>query len=149
MNRFVLLKNLNSLVAETSSKKQLSQSWLYMDYLMSYIKWGYSLRDYFSYELYFRNRRGKREFISSREMINWYKRNNDKSQQELIDNKESCLDFFSDFISREWCGQNYNNSKECFSHFVQKHNKCIVKPLNGSGGHGVHFVEIQQLGGGV
>ena len=150
MSKAAYLKKLKVLIESTNKSEGISKMFLYYDFLYSYVRNGTSLRDYFSYELYLKNRSGKRQFLSMKDMLSFYAKYNDKAQELLLNDKEECLILFSDLVGRDWCGQKHHNSEVDYENFRRKHSKCIVKPLSGCGGHGVRIIETDkpEMGGG-
>lgn len=70
-------------------------------------------------------------FISTREILLFYKKFNDLfMERNLINNKEKTLDLFSSYIYRDWVSGIDDKRLE---EFLSKYDKCIVKPLEGSG----------------
>ena len=104
-----------------------------------------SIRDYFTLGFPFLNRAGKKTFVTAKECMKFYNLKNDKMQAAILDNKEELLHYLNKYVSREWCGQSYNASEQIYQLFTEKHSKCIVKPLEGSGGHGIEIVNCNEL----
>lgn len=147
MNRWVA--RIKQYAIPFSEKYDISVWKLVIGYGLNYILYRCSIRDYFTLEWPFLNYRGKRNFITATECKRFYKRENDVEQAAILDNKEKFLNYFSNYVGRVWCGQEYNNSELNYREFEDKWNKCILKPLNEAGGHGIKFVEdIKKLQGG-
>lgn len=108
-----------------------------------------SVRDYFTLGFPFLNRRGKKTFVTATECTKFYHVKNDKKQAAILDNKEEMLHYFDAYVARDWCAQTYNCTAEKYQLFETKHEKCIVKPMTGSGGHGIHIVNCAELDGGL
>ena len=107
-----------------------------------------TIRDYFIYNFFYLNRKGKKEFISGVEQNKWQEAHNDKHMQDILQNKEKALHHFSEFIDRDWCGQRYNNTLADYEKFENKHSFAIIKPLDLCGGEGIKIVNLQNLQGG-
>ncbi|WP_106481153.1 ATP-grasp domain-containing protein [Butyricimonas faecalis] len=82
-------------------------------------------------------------FISTREILLFYKKFNDLfMERNLINNKEKTLDLFSSYIYRDWVSGIDDKRLE---EFLSKYDKCIVKPLEGSGGYGIEIVDTDLI----
>lgn len=108
-----------------------------------YVKYGYSIRDFFSCEFCHMRNSEILNFISTREILLFYKKFNDLfMERNLINNKEKTLDLFSSYIYRDWVSGIDDKRLE---EFLSKYDKCIVKPLEGSGGYGIEIVDTDLI----
>ena len=81
-------------------------------------------------------------FISTREILLFYKKFNDLFTENLINNKQKTLDLFRYYIYRDWvCCIDDKRLEE----FLSKYDKCIVKPVEGSGGYGIEIVDTDLI----
>ena len=77
----------------------------FLKFFLYYAKYGYSIRDFFSCELCHMTNSEILNFISTREILLFYKKFNDLFTENLINNKEKTLDLFRSYIYRDWvCG---------------------------------------------
>lgn len=119
----------------------MAECWHYFIFLY-YVKYGYSIRDFFSCELCHMTNSEILNFISTREILLFYKKFNDLFTENLINNKEKTLDLFRSYIYRDWvCGTDDKRLEE----FLSKYDKCIVKPVEGSGGYGIEIVDTDLI----
>ena len=135
--------------AETVIKETgLSKSRLYFDFFLSHLISGCTIKDYFLYRFYEKNYFGKRYYATGKYLEKYLSKVNDPSRASELKNKERTLILFSEFMKRDWCGQNYQNTLEQYQQFSEKHTQGIVKPLENCGGHGVRIISTQEAGEG-
>jgi len=132
-----------------SKQHSIPKCVLLIGYLFNYVIYRCSIRDYFTLNFPYLGRRGKHTFITAIECSKYYRLNNDKEQIKILDDKEEMLKFFGPYIGRDWCGQKYNNTREEYETFLSKNPKFILKPLNGSGGHGIKLETCDSVPEGV
>lgn len=142
------LDRMNRYAIPYSQKHNIPCWKLYLGYGWNYILYRCSIRDYFTLDFPLLSKIGKKQFITATECSDYYKKVNDRKQAAILDNKEELLTLFHDYIGRDWCGQKYRNSRQEYEDFILKHNQCILKPLEGSGGHGVEIISPNKVPGG-
>lgn len=120
---------------------------LFFDYIINAIIYGCSPKDYFLYKFFLLNRRGKKRFVTDIQEDKYELSRTNPDFLPYILNKEKTNMKFSEFVKRDWCGQEYHNTKDDYSIFTRKHDKCIVKPLDRSGGHGIKIVSSNNIDG--
>jgi predicted ATP-grasp superfamily ATP-dependent carboligase len=121
---------------------------LYLDCLRTSIAKNYSIRDYFLYQFYLLNRRGRRTFVGSHEMSRYYSSlPNDEAKKELS-NKETALIKFARFVKRDWVGYEHSSSQD-YTNFTGRHRQCVKKPVSSSGGHGIEIIDTEMIKGPV
>ena len=110
---------------------------VFTDYVISHIFYRFSAADYYvignGYTL---SRYEKKRFFTEKRAFWLWKKVNDPKYIHFLKNKVETLEFFSDFVSREWLYA----SKSSFSDFMDFVNKTpvfIAKPLHGYEGHGI------------
>lgn len=123
-----------------------------VDYLLSYVFFKCSIRDYFTLGFPCLNFTGKQKYITALASSKYYQKFNNQQQAFVLNSKEEALICFKDYINRDWCGKKYNNSTEKCANFEKQHSMCIVKPLSGIGGHGIRIMPMEAIisrGGGT
>ncbi len=139
----------NSYAKSAQEEYGISKIELIVSFAMSYLQCRASILDFFVEEMYLKNRRGRREFATHLGMNDWYRKHNDKEQASWLRDKEEALIKFEKYTKRDWCGYRFHSDKKDYEAFSNKHDRCIVKPLNDSCGRGIHVVEtLNPLGGG-
>ena len=104
-----------------------------------------TIRDYYLNGFYFLNSRGKRQYISGLEQNRLQDVHNDHNMQAILKDKEQTLNLMGEYISRDWCGQKYHNSRMEYELFEKKHSLAITKPLDSCGGDGIQIIEMLSL----
>jgi glutathione synthase/RimK-type ligase-like ATP-grasp enzyme len=66
---------------------------------------------------------------------------NDQSYVHMFDNKDEFNEIFGEFLKRDWVLVNRENREKVLAFFA-KHNRFMVKPLDGCCGKGVELVEL-------
>lgn len=135
-------------VVPYSKQHSISKCALLVEYIFNYAIYRCSIRDFFTLDFPYLGRRGKNTFVTATECSKFYRVNNNKEQKKILDDKEEVLHLFAQYIGRDWCGQKYNNTREEYEMFLHKNPKFMLKPLNGSGGHGIQLASRDSIGGG-
>lgn len=142
MNIRFAFNRINEFAAETSIETGIPKLLLIIGCIWNCMLGRCTIRDYFLYKFYNLSRRGKHEFISNTEMVAWSKKHSSAEHMGILDVKDSSLDFFKDFIKRDWCSDRYNCSEENYAEFLKKHDRCILKPIDGTCGEGIELIEL-------
>lgn len=132
---------------ETSEKTGINKNFLKVDCFWNCVLGRSTIRDYFIYKFFYLNRKGKKEYISNTEMVDWNIQNSRKDHMGILDDKEKALVFFKEYVDRDWCSINAHNTIEEYNLFVEKHNKCIVKPNGGTCGQGIGVIDLDGVSG--
>lgn len=127
-----------------SEKFNVSRIYLFVDYFVCAMIYGCRGEDYFICRFFRLSRKQKKQFVTELYQTDFEKKYTDSVQADIIDNKEKSLDYFSDFIERDWCGTVYNSSSAEYQCFYEKHERAIIKPINGNGGHGIEIVNLKE-----
>ena len=110
---------------------------VFIDYLISHICYKFSALDYYvignGYTL---SRYEKKRFFTEKRAFWLWKKVNDPKYKHLLYNKVEALEFFKEFVSREWLYASKSSFSE-FMDFVDKTPVFIAKPLHGYEGHGI------------
>lgn len=147
MNIKYIISRINEYLDVNAQKSGINKRFLFVDCVWNCMLQRCTIRDYFIYNFYWLNKKGKRNYISGIEQNSWQEKHNDSEMQKILKNKEKSLHHFADLIDRDWCGQKYNNSEEEYNEFEKKHKFGIVKPLDLCGGEGIKRIEINKIGG--
>lgn len=87
---------------------------------------------------------GKKQFVLDSDEYRFEKAHTDPAQEAVAADKEKSLAHFAEYIQRDWCGVKYNNTGEDFKAFYERHERGILKPLYGLGGHGIELVTLKE-----
>lgn len=142
-----ILHRLDEYIEMLPDTVHISKLFLIIDYLFSLLAYGCGVMDYFLYEFYYLNRRGKKSFITVKQRVLFDNKNNATGGVETVLNKEKALLHFKKYISRDWCGQEFHNTELEYGDFCAKYDRCIVKPLKELGGCNVSIIPTDVGGG--
>jgi hypothetical protein len=111
------------------------------DFFLSFFLYGSSITDYFQYEFYKKKHIERKTFITFRK-YRWIQKICNKSETcSIFLDKSKFNIMFKEFIGREWI-----NLGSCsyvdFETFSQRHQVCIVKPVDGVCGRGIHKLKF-------
>ncbi len=112
---------------------------LLVDVSWEKLRYGTAREDYFQYEFYKKNNRGRREFITHGKSAKIHAICNDPEKATIFSDKASFAQIFKDYIGRDILDMK-NTTLEEFRDFTVKHDKMFVKPQDGSYGRGVSIV---------
>lgn len=123
--------------------KEISNFKLFLLYIVSYLRYDCTIKDFFTFKLYLLNSRGKKLFVTNGYLMKMYKRINKPELAHLLKSKEETFIKYGKWMNRMWCGVKYNNSLENYDEFIKNNSKCIVKPLELCAGHGIRIIELK------
>lgn len=115
---------------------EYSRLWLLWDYSWAFLWHRCSISDYFLYQFYHLNGRGRREFVTLYQLRDIH-RLNPPSIFADFEEKDRFLAHFDAFAHRDWVGRVVRNSREEFERFAEKNPTCVIKPRTECGGEGV------------
>lgn len=116
---------------------------LYRDFLNCWLKDGYSLGDYFSYEFIRLNRRERNTYISDSYRFVLDRKVNSKRYKDLFENKAQFSEKFKGYMHRKILVINSEEDKEAFFAFCQSHPRICIKPRDAHRGMGVEIVDVR------
>jgi len=120
-------------------KSGKSIPWLIYDMAKCAILYGAGYMDYKIAQMYRLNRLQRASVITRGISNHIVSQMNDKRFWCFFDDKSEFNAFFSRYIKRDWVALNADFSTDNVMAFLQSHDQCIVKPLHGSSGKGIHF----------
>lgn len=110
---------------------------VFIDYVISNLCYRFSASDYYvignGYTL---SRYEKKRFFTDKRASWLWNKVNDPKYKHLLYNKVDALEFFKEFVTREWLYAPKSSFSE-FMDFVNKTPVFIAKPLHGYEGHGI------------
>ena len=112
----------------------------YLSLIYCIIRFGASPDDYFFTEFFNYSNYNRKKFLTWRKSVRLIRKYNDKDHIQKFSNKTLFNSFFSEFIKREWISLN-NSTYEQFRNFVKKHTSVLLKPIEGSQGHGIRKID--------
>ena len=105
---------------------------------------GTAREDYFQYEFYKKNNRGRREFITHGRSSEIHSICNDSEKSKIFVDKDLFAQVFKDFIGRDILDL-HTVSYEEFSIFCSNHEKAFKKPRGGTYGKGVGIISLTEI----
>lgn len=130
-------------LSATARENGYSKAYLMADFARAYIVHGSTITDYFLYEFYKLNHRGRKQFVTLRSMLPIV-RHNPKEAHPAFNDKDVFLERFDAFVHRDWIGRVRRGSREEFDAFCDKHSEFVVKPRCGNSGDGIHKVSLAE-----
>lgn len=120
-----------------SEKESLFRHYIYLRY-----KYGFSMIDYFLYELYRGAECVERLYMSDRDRINIHHAVNQPEYLHFFGDKKDFYDKFSLYMQKECMFIEGNDDESLFRSFVKDKEKIVIKPRDGQRGIGVEIVPV-------
>lgn len=112
------------------------------DMVYSLHRFGCSFDEYFLFGYPHLNTEGRNSFITEKKRWEYYARMNLDENKELFNDKRKAYALFGKFYKRELIEIQQESDAERFYDFLSRHSRFIVKPYNGSGGHGIFIADL-------
>ena len=106
--------------------------------------YGTSREDYFQYEFYKKNNRGRREFITRGRSKEIHAVCNDPIKKKIFVDKDVFAEVFKEYTGRKILNMNMATFEE-FSQFCATHERVFQKPRGGTFGHGVGIINMSDI----
>lgn len=135
-----LFKSARLVGRETSKKTGKSSLFHFLDFLVSFIKYGCSENHYLNEDFYRLRSFDRKKVVTVRRKNQLSALFNDKGYTELLNNKVAFNKHFADYLGRDWLYAK-EATKEEISLFIERHDKIIVKPLRLNKGRGIYVLE--------
>ena len=114
--------------------------------IKTYQKYGFGFDEYLCYHFDNRTDNQKRQFVPNWERAHACHLMNSKANDELFDNKYMTYEKFRQFYGREVLELDCSmKCKENFKDFIGRHNRFIVKRIDGSFGRGVQIYDVSDF----
>lgn len=114
---------------------------IYTDMVYCLHKFGFSFEDYYAFQLYYKNEKGKSQYISDKLRYYYCDILNAPGLKEIMNNKYLCYSTYKHFYKREILLINSTTTLQDFKSFIQKYPKFIYKPLSEHSGHGIEIID--------
>ena len=118
-----------------------SRLWLLKDMKDCAVKYGAGYMDYNLFEMYDLTDAQRDTYLTRGRNNALIKKYNDQSYVHIFNNKDEFNELFEEFLHRDWVLVKPQN-KEKVLEFFAKHDRFMVKPLDGCCGKGVELVEL-------
>lgn len=126
------------------NKGKLNKLKVFIDLLLSFVFIGSTVTDYFSYEFYRLNYSARKEYVVFRVANRYFDFFNDSEDSDKLTNKDQINLLFKDYIKRDWISVDESDYSS-FVAFIEDKKKCVLKPLDGSCGEGIEFIDIKDI----
>jgi glutathione synthase/RimK-type ligase-like ATP-grasp enzyme len=117
-----------------------SRIWLFFDMVHCGIRYGCGYNDYRLCEFYDLNDAQRATYVTRGVNNTLVHLLNDPADFHYLDNKAEFNRLWAPFVTRDWVDLSTASPAE-FSAFVQKHPVFLIKPVDGTGGHGVEKLD--------
>ncbi len=121
-----------------------SRLWLLKDMKDCAVKYGAGYMDYNLFEMYDLTDEQRDTYLTRGRNNALIKKYNDQSYVHIFNNKDEFNELFEEFLHRDWVLVKPEN-KEKVLDFFAKHDRFMVKPLDGCCGKGVELVELSSF----
>lgn len=122
----------------------LKRIWIWFDVAFSGILYGSSILDYFIFQYFNLNRRGRKRFATERISIKYGKKLNYSEDRKYLVDKSLFNEKFSSFLQRGWLNLD-RASHDDFKSFVHQYGEVIVKPVGTSQGKGIFLLKESEI----
>ena len=112
-----------------------------MDMVYSLHRFGCMFDEYFLYHFPILNTKGRESFITDKIRWDYYDRLNTNADDSIFDNKLKTYHRFGRYFNRELICISGADEKSAFFRFLDRHERFMVKPCDGSGGRGIEIID--------
>lgn len=130
-----------NMVSYLHKKTGKSRLWLLKDMKDCAVKYGAGYMDYNLFEMYDLTDAQRDTYLTRGRNNALIKKYNDQSYVHIFNNKDEFNELFEEFLHRDWVLVKPQN-KEKVLEFFSRHDRFMVKPLDGCCGRGVELVEL-------
>ena len=103
-----------------------------------------SYREYFLFDFENQSEASKREYVCWYELEDYYNCMNALGNPDVFDNKHLTVQHFKPFFKRDTLSVFRLSDKTSFCAFMNRHRRCILKPLLEFGGKGIQILELSE-----
>lgn len=122
------------------NQKQISR--LFKEHAYLRYKYGFSMTDYFLYELYRGSECVENLYMSDRERIRIHHLVNQSEYMHYFGDKKDFFEVFSEYMQKDCIFIESADDKSAFREFVANQNAVVIKPRDGQRGIGVDIVPV-------
>ena len=135
-------KNIEKYVADDIRNNPKKRKAIEKDIVKAYFTGYFFPDEFFLYHFQDKKYKERRAFLSTREKDTIISAHSHDTIFEHTKNKAKFYEIAKAHFHREACVISKKNPIEDFEAFVSRHNKFIVKPMEGCTGNGVHIIEM-------
>ena len=112
----------------------------------AYVRYGWNLDEYFMFRFSRLSHKGRQEFVSETQREYLCKTVNPQAMHRIFTNKGETYRHFLKYYQRDACAvEDWGRDEDSFAKFVEKHDKYLIKPLNGAMGSGVRLIQGKSM----
>lgn len=136
-------KSMFNKVDEVHKKTNKNKVLIFLDMVYCGIKYQAGYMDYELFEMYNLNKEQRKTVLTRGKNNAFIKELNDKKYTYKFSSKREFNKTFGKFLNRDWLDFN-NVSKEEFNSFIKKHPTFMLKPVDGTCGHGIEKINSKE-----
>lgn len=136
-------KSMFNKIDEIHKKTNKNKILIFLDMVYCGIKYQAGYMDYELFEMYNLNNEQRKTILTRGKNNAFVKLLNDKNSVYKFDNKVEFNKIFDKYLKRDWLDFN-NSSKEDFNSFIKKHPSFMLKPADGTCGHGIEKIDAKK-----
>jgi hypothetical protein len=118
------------------------KSLVYLDILLSNIRYGASIYNYFTYDFYHKSRKQRKVYITEGQSRRFWYAFNPPKYRDIFREKFLTFEAFKEYFGREVLYLSNWEDFQKFEEFCHRHKEIFVKPQNASWGRGAKKVQI-------
>lgn len=135
-------KKMNEKINSIHNKTGISKGKILVDMQRCAVKYGAGYMDYDLFEMYNLTPEQRNTYLTRGRNNYFVTKYCDKDYLHYFQNKDEFNLKFKNYIKRDWITVNKTDKNDVIE-FMEKHQKFMVKPVNGSCGHGIKRIDIQ------
>lgn len=136
-------KSMFNKIDEIHKKTNKNKILIFLDMVYCGIKYQAGYMDYELFEMYNLNNEQRKTILTRGKNNAFIKELNDKKYTYKFSSKREFNKTFTKFLNRDWLDFN-NVSKEEFNNFIKKHSIFMLKPVDGTCGHGIEKINSKK-----
>lgn len=111
-----------------------------LDIAKTYVRYGFDATDYLCFRFWEKSKKERLKFVADWEHLGYTCCLNDHKNAEIFDNKWKTYCTYRKFYGRDVLLCDASTDPEAFASFFEKHEGCIIKPLDASCGNGIKII---------
>jgi len=125
----------------------ISKGKLWLDVVVSSLKYNISILDYFYFRFYKLNKEERKEYAGTGYMYEYQLKMNPKSKREILENKLQFLEKYSKYISHKYASKEYFMNDELVARKLleNKSKRLVIKSSDGQCGEGIQVLKLDEL----
>ena len=135
-------KKMNEKISSIHGRTGISKAKILIDMQRCAVKYGAGYMDYDLFEMYNLTPAQRDTYLTRGRNNYLVTKYCDKDFLHYFKNKDEFNEKFENYIKRDWIPVN-KEDKNAVIDFMKKHQKFMAKPVNGSCGHGIRKIDVQ------